>query len=134
MTAERSKRNPVISLMVFFLRSKNSERREFFKAEERSSVEALMDEIYKSHSIRTEHELNLETDCWIPRAKISWVEDGVQCSQTLAGPADIFKVIDEAERYAVEMAKIWIDDYQRKRALKNRRPYDSFKMTPSFDE
>lgn len=72
-------------------------------------------EIYKSHSIRTEHELNLESDCWIPRAKISWAEDGMECIQTLDGPADIFKGIDEAERYALNMAKIWIDEYLRKR-------------------
>jgi hypothetical protein len=93
-----------------------------------------MDEIYKSHSIRTEHELNLKTDCWIPRAKISWTEDGIECSQTLTGPADVFKVIDEAERYAVEMAKIWIDDYQRKRALKITRPHKSLRVTSGFNE
>jgi hypothetical protein len=50
-------------------------------------------EIYKSHYIQTEHRLNLETDCWIPKAKISWEENGMQCIEILAGPADLFKIM-----------------------------------------
>jgi hypothetical protein len=34
---------------------------------------------------------------------------GTQQHQLLTGPNDCFKIIDQAETYAVEMAKAWID-------------------------
>jgi len=68
-----------------------------------------MDETYKSRRIHTTPELNLETDCWIPKADIHWYEAGKEYRQVLAGPKDRFKIIDEAEIYALEMAKTWID-------------------------
>ncbi len=68
-----------------------------------------MDEVYKSRVIRTTPQLNLETDCWIPKDDVSWREEGTECHQTLAGPPDRFKIIDEAEINALEMAKAWID-------------------------
>jgi hypothetical protein len=54
-------------------------------------------------------QLNLDTDCWIPKADVTWNEQGTQRRQLLAGPIDRFKIIDEAEIYAVEMARAWID-------------------------
>lgn len=68
-----------------------------------------MDEVYKSRRIHTTPELNLDADCWIPKADVSWGEQGTEHHQILAGPADRFKIIDEAETYALEMAKTWID-------------------------
>ena len=68
-----------------------------------------MEELYKSRRIHREFQLNIETDCWIPIVDISWDEDGKQIHQFLRGPKDRFKIIDEAEIYAVEMAKKWID-------------------------
>jgi hypothetical protein len=35
--------------------------------------------------------------------------DGGNIHQLLTGPIGYFKIIDEAEIYAVEMAKTWID-------------------------
>jgi hypothetical protein len=68
-----------------------------------------MDEVYKSRRIRTTPQLNLETDCWIPKADVSWGEQGKEQHQLLTGPPDRFKIIDDAEIYALEMAKAWID-------------------------
>ena len=68
-----------------------------------------MEEIYKARHIRTMPRLNLDTDCWIPYADVSWEEEGIKRIQLLAGPADRFKLIDQAEVYAVEMAMAWID-------------------------
>jgi hypothetical protein len=48
-------------------------------------------------------------DCWIPKVDVSWEEQGARRHQLLTGPSDIFKIIDEAEVYAAEMAKAWID-------------------------
>ena len=53
--------------------------------------------------------LNLDTDCWIPYADVSWEEEGIKRIQLLSGPSDRFKLIDQAEVYAVEMAMAWID-------------------------
>jgi hypothetical protein len=53
--------------------------------------------------------LFLNTDCWIPQADVSWDEQGKERRQLLAGPSDRFKIIDQAEIYAVEMAMAWID-------------------------
>jgi len=68
-----------------------------------------MEEIYKNCRIRTMPRLDLETDCWIPCADVSWDEDGRSRTQKLAGPADRFKLIEQAEVHAVEMAMNWID-------------------------
>jgi hypothetical protein len=64
-----------------------------------------MEVVYKSRHIHSVPELNLETDSWIPNADVSW--EG--CHQLVTGPIGYFKIIDEAETYAVEMAKTWID-------------------------
>ena len=68
-----------------------------------------MEELYKSRQIHTMPQLNLDTDCWIPKADVSWDEHGRLHHQLIAGPSDLFKIIDDAEIYAVEMAKSWID-------------------------
>ena len=68
-----------------------------------------MDEVYKSRQIHTSLQLNQDTDCWIPQADVSWDERGTKQRHVLGGPADRFKIIDEAEIYALEMAMAWID-------------------------
>jgi len=68
-----------------------------------------MEELYKSRWIHAMPQLNLDTDCWIPKADVSWDAHGQQYHQLIAGPNDLFKIIEEAEIYAVEMAKSWID-------------------------
>jgi len=68
-----------------------------------------MEELYKARRIYSMPQLNLDTDCWIPKADVSWDEHGKQQHQLIAGPTDLFKIIEEAEIYAVEMAKSWID-------------------------
>jgi hypothetical protein len=68
-----------------------------------------MDDLYKSRYIHSLPELDLDNDCWVPRADVIWNERGKQQRQLLKGSNDRFKIIDQAETYAVEMAKAWID-------------------------
>jgi hypothetical protein len=68
-----------------------------------------MEEIYKSRRIHTAPQLNPDTDCWIPNADVSWDEHGSEHHRLLVGPLDRFKIIDQAEIYALDMAKEWID-------------------------
>jgi hypothetical protein len=68
-----------------------------------------MELVYRSCRVRTIPELNVDADCWIPKADVSWEEKGAPRHQTLTGQSDIFKILEEAEIYAVEMAKAWID-------------------------
>ena len=68
-----------------------------------------MELIYRSRHIHSLPELNLETDCWVPRAEVSWNQEGTEFHHLLTGPVGYFKIIDQAEIYAVEMAKTWID-------------------------
>jgi hypothetical protein len=68
-----------------------------------------MDELYKGRHIYAAAELNLDADCWIPIADISWYEQGNLCHHHLVGPTDFFKVIEDAHSHAVEIAKTWID-------------------------
>ena len=68
-----------------------------------------MDDLYKSRYIHSRSELDLDTDCWVPKARVLWDVQGTQQCQLLTGPNDRFKIIDQAETYAVEMAKAWID-------------------------
>lgn len=68
-----------------------------------------MEKVYKSRRIQTSPQLSPDADCWVPQAHVSWDEQGTNQQQTLAGPPDRFKIIDQADIYAVEMAMAWID-------------------------
>lgn len=68
-----------------------------------------MEQTYKSRRIQTSPQLNCDNDCWVPQADVSWDEQGQQHRQVLDGPPDRFKIIDQAEIYALEMAMEWID-------------------------
>ena len=88
-----------------------------------SLTEGKMEEIYHSHHIRVMTELNPDTDCWIPKAEVSWDEDGKQRHQVLTGPNDFFKIIDEAIQCAAEIAKDWIDSLARKNPTHKQLKY-----------
>jgi hypothetical protein len=68
-----------------------------------------MELTYRSRRILTARELDLATDCWIPKAEIRWDDGDGEQNQALTGPNDRFKIIDHAEIYALEMAMAWID-------------------------
>jgi len=72
-----------------------------------------MDQVYQGRHIHAGVELNLDTDCWVPTANVSWYEQGKVQHQRLTGVNDHFKIIDDAQIYAVEMAKGWIDSALR---------------------
>jgi hypothetical protein len=97
-----------------------------------------MEVTYKSHHIHSVPELNLEMDCWIPNADVSWDEADTKCRQLLTGPIGYFKIIDEAEIYAVEMAKTWIDaesvdDLTHKRSNGEQQPKGESHVQAYFD-
>jgi hypothetical protein len=68
-----------------------------------------MDEFYKGYYIHTVLDLSLKTDCWVPKAEVVWEEWGVQRRRQLVGLDDVFKSLDDAEIYAVETARGWVD-------------------------
>ena len=72
-----------------------------------------MELVYMSRRIYTILELNVKTDCWIPKAKVSWDEHGKNHHHLLNGPSDRFKLLEDAEVYAIEMAQTWIEADQR---------------------
>jgi hypothetical protein len=65
--------------------------------------------VYKFCHVVAVPELNLDADCWIPKADVSWDDHGIPRHQLITGLNDYFKIIDEAEINAVEIAKTWID-------------------------
>ena len=69
-----------------------------------------MEEFYKSYYIHTLVDLCTDSDCWVPKVEVIWEEQGSPRCKQLAGPKDLFKIFDNAEIYAVEMARGWIDD------------------------
>ncbi|MGE5217293.1 MAG: hypothetical protein ACM3SP_09875 [Chloroflexota bacterium] len=68
-----------------------------------------MEVIYRSCHVVTVPELNLDADCWVPKANIFWAERGKRQHHVLTGLSDYFKIIDEAEINALEIARAWID-------------------------
>ncbi|HUK39741.1 MAG TPA: hypothetical protein VLX11_01810 [Candidatus Acidoferrales bacterium] len=75
-----------------------------------------MDEFYKSYYIHTLVDLSVENDCWVPKVEIMWEEQGAPCRKQLVGPNDFFKILENAEIYALEMARGWIDDDIKERS------------------
>ena len=53
--------------------------------------------------------LNQSTKLWSPGAEISWKREGERHSHTIGGLPDRFKTSEEAERFAINLAKAWID-------------------------
>ena len=53
--------------------------------------------------------LNQSDKQWSAGAEISWRQDGQRHSHTIGGLADRFKTSEDAERYVINLAKVWID-------------------------
>ncbi len=53
--------------------------------------------------------LNQSTKQWSAGAEITWKRDGRRHSHTLGGLADRFKSAEEAEDFAGNLARAWID-------------------------
>jgi hypothetical protein len=53
--------------------------------------------------------INQSTKLWSAGAEITWKQDNERHSHTLGGLADRFKTSEEAERFIINLAKIWID-------------------------
>jgi len=53
--------------------------------------------------------INQSSKLWSAGAEISWKQDGQRHSHTLGGLADRFKTSEEAETFAINLAKAWID-------------------------
>jgi hypothetical protein len=64
---------------------------------------------YRSYHVITKPRLNLDADCWVPVADVSWDEQGNPHHQLLSGMCDRFKSIEDAELEAFELAMNWID-------------------------
>jgi hypothetical protein len=53
--------------------------------------------------------INQSSKLWSPGAEITWKQEGRRFSHTLGGLEDRFKTSEEAERFAIHLAKNWID-------------------------
>ena len=64
---------------------------------------------YNDRLIIAHASINQSTKLWSAGAEITWKRDGGRQSHTLGGLADRFKTAEEAERFAINLAKTWID-------------------------
>jgi hypothetical protein len=53
--------------------------------------------------------INPSTKLWSPGAEITWKQAGQRFSHSIGGLEDRFKTCEEAERFAIRLAKTWID-------------------------
>jgi hypothetical protein len=53
--------------------------------------------------------LNPSTKQWSAGAEISWKRDGRRFSHSITGLADRFKTAEEAQKFATDLARAWID-------------------------
>ncbi len=70
----------------------------------------MKEEIYKEHRIEADS-MEYESGGWPAEATVYWVEQGPgrECSLYHPPGKDSFPTQDEAETYAIGMAKQWID-------------------------
>jgi hypothetical protein len=64
---------------------------------------------YNDRLIISYASLQQSTKSWSPGAEITWKHDGQRYSHTIGGLADRFQTSEEAEKFAIHMAKAWID-------------------------
>ncbi len=64
---------------------------------------------YRDRLIIAYASLNQSTKQWSAGAEITWKRDGRRFSHTLGGLADRFKTAEEAETFAANMSRAWID-------------------------
>jgi hypothetical protein len=65
--------------------------------------------VYHSYHIVGIARLNEKSGYWLPTVRLLWTDAGLEKKFELDGPPNRFKTKDEAEDYAVEMGKNWID-------------------------
>jgi len=68
-----------------------------------------MEEIYKGHRIQDSSTLNPDSQRWTPKITISWDEHGTKKFHGIDGPIDHCATKGDAEIYAIQMGKKWVD-------------------------
>jgi hypothetical protein len=64
---------------------------------------------YRDRLIIAYASLNQSTKQWSGGAEITWKRDGQRYSHTIGGLADHFKTAEQAEIFATNLARAWID-------------------------
>ncbi len=64
---------------------------------------------YRDRLIIAYASFNQSTKQWSAGAEITWKRDGQRRSHTLGGLSDRFKTAEEAENFASNLARAWID-------------------------
>ena len=64
---------------------------------------------YKDRLIIAHASFQQSTKVWSAGAEITWKDGERRQSHTLSGFSDRFKTADDAERFAINAAKTWID-------------------------
>jgi hypothetical protein len=65
--------------------------------------------LYKDHLIVGYGVLEQATQLWIPTAIISWEAGGRRELHTITNSPERFADLKDAENFAIEMAKAWVD-------------------------
>jgi hypothetical protein len=64
---------------------------------------------YKDRLIIVFASINQSTKRWSAGAEITWKRDGERHSYSIGGLSDRFTTPEEAEAFAINLAKAWID-------------------------
>ncbi|MEX0805841.1 MAG: hypothetical protein WD688_21365 [Candidatus Binatia bacterium] len=64
---------------------------------------------YHDRLIIAHASMQQSTKLWSPGAEITWKRDGQRYSYTIGGLSDRFKTAEEAEQFAINLAKAWIN-------------------------
>jgi len=64
---------------------------------------------YNDRLIIAHASMQQSTKLWSPGAEITWKRDWQRYSHTIGGLSDRFKTAEEAEQFAINLAKAWID-------------------------
>ena len=65
--------------------------------------------IYQNYHIVGLAHWNEKTGYWVPRVRVNWRDAGEEQKFELDGPPNRFRTKEEAEDYAILIAKDWID-------------------------
>jgi hypothetical protein len=64
---------------------------------------------YKDRLIIAFANLNQSDKLWSGGAEITWKVNGQRCSHSIGGLSDRFKTSEDAEAFALNLARAWID-------------------------
>ena len=71
----------------------------------------MSNQIYKGHLVVAFARFEKEVKRWVPMIHISWEDAAIPHSYRHKGPSDRFTTQQDAETFAIQIAKAWVDDH-----------------------